>query len=368
MADYSIALIPGDTVGPELIRQAVKIFHALSACSEHFFHLEILTACGPGIEAFGCPLPSASLKKALRCQAVLLGNIGFRRYQSLPPSKRPEQALLQLRGAFRVCANLRPLKIYPGLACLSPLKESYLTNGMDLVVVRDLQGGMFSPAHPTTIKNEGKSAGDLEYYSEDMVRFTAKIAFHLARHRNKRVASLDKSNVLASSLLWRKTITEYARSFPDISLTHQYIDNASMEVIRNPGAFDVIVTSNVFGDILSDELTQLTGAPCLFGSAELAADKRGLYTPNQLHHSCEEIAGKNIVHPLGILDAIRLLLMYSCSRPDLSALPSHVAASVIKDRLTTPELPIPGFADISTDEMGDEIANRLLRSSQNEYP
>ena len=361
MADYSIALIPGDTVGPELTDQAVKIFRALSARFDILFHIEFLTACGAGIEAFGSPLPPFSLEKALQCQAVLLGNIGSKHYQGLPPAKRPEQALLQLRDSFRVCTNLRPLRIYPALSALSPLKESYLENGMDVVVVRDLQGGMLSRAHQTTIENGGKSAGDLEYYSEDMIRFTAKAALQLAKRRKKKVVSLDKSNVLVSSLLWRKTVIECARSFPDISLTHQYIDNASMEVIRNPGAFDVIVTSNVFGDILSDELTQLTGTPCLFGSAELAADGRGLYTLNQLLHPRAEISGQNIVHPFGILDAIRLLLLASLQRPDLAAILRKIAMSIIQDKLTTPELPVPVFTAISTDEMGSEIADRIRR-------
>lgn len=254
------------------------------------------------------------------------------------------------------------MKILPSLKTLSPLKESYLTHGMDIVVVRDLQGGMLSGNHEKKIGNGGKTASDLEYYDKDMIAFTAKLAFQIADGRKKKVVSLDKSNVLASSLLWRQTVSEFAASQPQIQLTHQYIDNASMDVIRVPGAYDVILTSNVFGDILSDELTQLTGTPCFFGSAEIAADGRGLYTPNQLHHPREELAGQNIVHPFCILDALRLMLLYTFRLPDLAKRLENAACSIIQDRLTTPELPIPGFSQLSTDEMGDEMVKRVTEN------
>lgn len=358
-SQYSIAIIPGDTVGSELTRQAVKALKALSTLADADIHLYELEACGPSIETSGSALPCPTLRRALNCQAVLIGNIGSKRYQHLPPERRPEHALLELRRHMNICTNLRPVAVFQGLEAISPLKRRYLSNGFDILVVRDLQGGMLNGERTERIGTCGRTASDLEYYDESIISISARMAFDSACQRKKLVTSLDKSNVLASSSLWRKKVTEIAREYPQIHLTHQYIDNASMEVIRCPGNFDVILTSNVFGDILSDELAQLTGAPCLLGSAELAPNGRGIYTPNQLHHPFEEHTGKNIVHPAGILNATAMLLEYSCGRQDLALRIKHAIRHVLNEKLTTPALPISGFTQISTDQMGDEIVRRL---------
>lgn len=356
---YRIMLLPGDTVGPELIRQVKKAILALGEiANEKFEILECLSGVS-ALEATGDPLPQETVLKAQQANAVLLGNIGSAKDAALPLEKRPEYALLKLRKIMKVCTNLRPVFIRESLRSMSPLKESFLEKGFDIMTVRDIQGGMLAGVRDTGIGSHGRMASDLEYYDEQMIAHSARMAFEIAGTRKKQVTSLDKANVLVSSLLWRQKVTEVAGDYPDIRLSHQYIDSAAMNVIKSPGKFDVILTSNVFGDILSDELAQLSGTPNLFGSAELAVDRRGIYTSNQLHYPREELAGQNQVCPVGLLNALAMLLDYSCQRPDLAKYVYQSLDGMFREKLITPEFPVPRFTLISTEEYGDEIVRRI---------
>lgn len=359
---YKIALIPGDTVGPELIRQVAVVLSAMGKRTGNTFQTVECIAGAAAVRRFGAPLPAASLRTAADCDAAILGNIGEQGFASAELKEKPEYALLELRKAYGVCTNIRPVFIRRGLEELSPLKHDFIKNGFDILLVRDILGGMLNGPRSNTHTAGGYMASDLELYHESTVIASAKTAFEIASLRKHHVTSLDKANVLATSLLWRKTVTALSADYPGIHLSHQYIDNAAMNVIKSPGDFDVILTSNVFGDILSDELAQLSGVPNLFGSAELAPDKKGIYTPNQLHHPNEEYAGQNIVSPLGILNAVSMMLDFTLCRPDLARLLETAIEHLFSQKLTTPEIPVPGFRQISTDEMGQEIADYLMRS------
>lgn len=355
---YRIAVSDGDTVGEELVRQVYKVFRALERGGNAAFQLEQITACGPAIEQYGVPFPEKELERATSCRALLFGNIGSQRYSSLPAEQRPERALLAARKAFGVCTNLRPAKIFPGMESFSPLKAEITQKGFDMFAVRDLMGGMIPGKKERGEGPYGREASDLEYYHEQMVEINARWAFQIARSRRGKVTSLDKSNVLYSSALWREKVGEVARQYPDVTLRNTLIDAAAMEVISNPADFDVILTSNMFGDILSDEIAQLTGTPWMFGSAELAGDGRGIYTPNQLHHPRgDAFAGKGIVCPYGILNATAMLLRYSCDRPDLAMRVENAIDCALREKLSTEEMNMSEGCILSTDELGDAIAS-----------
>ncbi len=367
MLNHPIAIIPGDGVGPELTCQAVKLFRALEAFTSLrssvpnvHFELHMLEACGASIDRCGDPLPQELLKEAMQCRAVLFGNIGAKKYQSLPIRQRPERALTELRRAFQVCTNLRPVKLTRALKAFSPLKESIIKNGFDILVVRDVSSGMLANEHYAGTGAEGREASDLEYYSETAIAKTAGYAFRRARGRRGKVTSLDKANVLASGVLWREKVVELSASYPDVRLENRYVDAAAMDVIREPDAFDVILTSNAYGDIIADELTQLTGTPCLFGSAELAADGRGLYTPNQLHHPNENLAGTGTVCPICIFSAIAMLLRYSLNELELGRRVDSACQTMIDSRFATEELCLPGDTLLTTEQMGDKLCEILL--------
>lgn len=249
------------------------------------------------------PLPQESLKICTQVPAVLFGNSGLKKYQDKPLEERPEYALLVLRKVLQVSTNIRPVRMYPSLKCFSPLKAERLESGMDVAFVRDIAGGVFCSAKVSGNGEGGKEAYEYEYYNEAIVKKTASTAFKLAKSRKGKVTNLDKSNVLGSSRLWRQTVQQVAEDFPDVELENLYIDNAAMELIRNPGRFDVFVTSNLFGDIISDEGTELTGTPYLYPSAELSNTEQGIYTPNQLHYPDESVIGKNVVDPIGMIAA-----------------------------------------------------------------
>lgn len=367
MLNYPIAVIPGDGVGPELTDQAVKLFHALeeftnlySAAPNVHFDLHILEACGASVDRCGDPLPPETLEEALQCQAVLFGGIGAKKYQALPISQKPERALTELRRAFGVCTNLRPVRLARAWRAFSPLKESIIKDGFDILVVRDVSAGMLAGEHYTGTGAAGREASDLEYCNEAAIAKTASYAFRRAKSRKGKVTSLDKANVLASGVLWRQKVIELSANYPDVYLEHRYVDTAAMDVIREPDTFDVILTSNAYGDIIADELTQLTGTPCVFGSAELAADGRGLYTPNQLHHPDEGLAGRGAVCPLCIFSAVAMLLRYSLNELELARRVDGACQRVVDSRFATEELHLPGDKILTTEQMGDQVCEILL--------
>lgn len=367
MLNYSIAIIPGDGVGPELAQQAIKLFRTLekftnlcSTAPNVHFDIHILKACGDSIDACGDPMPEAILAEALSCQAVLFGNIGAKKYQQLPREKKPEQALMKIRKALQVCINLRPVRLLPELKAFSPLKESVIKDGFDILVVRDVSSGMLAGKHIAGGGESGREACDLEYYNERIIEKAASYAFRRAKQRKNKVTSLDKANVLASGALWRQKVIELSANYPEVALENRYVDAASMDVIREPGVFDVILTSNAYGDIIADELTQLSGTPCLFGSAELAPDGRGIYTPNQLHNPNEELIGKGAVCPMCIFSAVSMLLRYSLNETALAQRVDQACELLLQHRYATEELHLPDDNVLSTDAFGDQLCAILL--------
>lgn len=367
MLKYPIAIIPGDGVGPELTDQAIKLFHTLeeftnlrSAAPNVHFDLHILKACGASIDECGDPIPKEVLDEALECQAVLFGNIGAKKYQNLSREKKPEQALMKMRQGLQVCTNLRPVRLLPELKAFSPLKESIIKDGFDILMVRDVSSGMLAGKHIVGTGESGREASDLEYYNESIIAKTASYAFRRAKHRRNKVTSLDKANVLASSALWRQKVIELSANYPGVILENRYVDTASMDVIREPGVFDVILASNAYGDIIADELTQLSGTPCLFGSAELAPDGRGIYTPNQLHNPNEDLIGQGTVCPVCIFSAVSMLLRYSLNEAELARRVDKACQLLLERRYATKELHLPGDTILSTDAFGDQMCAVLL--------
>lgn len=308
----------------------------------------------------GDPIPKEVLDEALECQAVLFGNIGAKKHQNLPREKKPEQALMKMRQGLQVCTNLRPVRLLPELKAFSPLKESIIKDGFDILMVRDVSSGMLAGKHIVGTGESGREASDLEYYNESIIAKTASYAFRRAKHRKNKVTSLDKANVLASSALWRQKVIELSANYPGVILENRYVDTASMDVIREPGVFDVILTSNAYGDIIADELTQLSGTPSLFGSAELAPDGRGIYTPNQLHNPNEALIGQGTVCPVCIFSAVSMLLRYSLNESELARRVDRACHFMLNRHHATEELCLPGDTILTTDEFGDKLCEVLL--------
>ncbi len=364
MNKWKIALIPGETVGPELIREADRLLDTVG----RVYHIPMerihLCAGGAAIDRWNDPLPAAVRARAASCDAILFGSIGAAKYNALPPEKNPARALLELRSVFGVTTNLRPVRLRPEQIDLSPLKPEIIPGGFDILLVRDVRGGMLAAREQRhAVGKCGQSASDLEYYDERIVMHTARRAFEAASQRTGRLISLDKANVLASSVLWRQTVTRLAAEYPKVALEHRFIDTAAMDVIRAPQDFDVILTGNVFGDILADELAQLSGIAPQLGSAELAPDGRGLYTLNQLHYPGENLAGQGKVCPLGILAATAMLLRYTCHRPDAAQAVEQAIDTVISAHLATPDICRKGDTILSTEELGCAVC-QCIRSEK----
>ena len=347
------AVIQGDGVGPEMMEEAVRVLQAVCRRFGHHLKLYPVLACSQAIEAGKEPLPQESLKICTQVPAVLFGNSGLKKYQDWPLDKRPEGALMILRKVLQVSTNIRPVRMYPSLKCFSPLKAERLEQGMDVAFVRDIAGGVFCSAKVQGNGDGGREAYEYEYYNETIVRKTAYTAFKLAKSRKNKVTNLDKSNVLGSSRLWRQTVQQVSEDFPDVELEHLYIDNAAMELIRNPGRFDVFVTSNLFGDIISDEGTELTGTPYLYPSAELSNTEQGIYTPNQLHYPDESVIGKQKVIPVGMIMAAALMLRCSFGLEKEAKTVENAIEKVLEAKISTEDMKYPGAKIVLTGEMAD---------------
>lgn len=357
--NLEVAYIEGDGVGPEMMEPALRILRAVCDRFGHRLVLRRTAACGETIESCYNPLPRKSLDICRNVPAVLFGNSGLKKYRNLPLDKRPEAALLGLRKGLGVTTNIRPVKYYPALASFSPLKEQVLDRGLDFVFVRDIVGGVLCSDKFRAQGDCGQEAYEYEYYNEKIVLDTARIAFTLAASRKKRVVSLDKSNVLESSRLWRQTVLQAAAGFPDVELTHCFIDHAAMKILASPQDFDVIVTSNLFGDIISDEGTQMTGTPYLFGSAEIGKGGQGIYTPNQLHYPDEYVIGKQIVNPIGMIVAVALMLRYTfCLEQEAKSVEQAVSRA-IQDGFATADIWEEGKTLLPTWEMGEMILRNM---------
>lgn len=303
---FKIAVVPGDGIGPDVTREAIKVMNRIGEIYGHTFEFQTVLAGGAAIDAYGECLPQNTIDVCKASDAVLLGAVGGPKWDALPGNQRPEAALLGLRKSLGLYANIRPAMVFEQLASASPLKPEIIGSGLDIVIVRELTGGIYFGERGEKETELGHAAYDVECYSVGEIRRIAKIAFEMAMKRKKKVASIDKSNVLLSSRLWRKTVTEVAKDYPEVELKHFYVDNASMQLIRDPNQFDVICTTNMFGDILSDEASQITGSIGMLPSASLSDGSFGMYEP--VHGSAPDIAGQNLANPIATILSVSMML------------------------------------------------------------
>lgn len=352
----TIAVIPGDGVGPEIVGEAVKVLAATAKKFGHDFEMTTYPVGGAAYDLCGDCLPDATLAACKAADAVLLGAVGGPKWDALPGSQRPEKrALLTLRKELGLFGNLRPAKVWEALKGASPLKPEIVSAGIDVLVVRELIGGIYFGAHETAA--DGQSALDKMPYSVPEITRIARLAFEAARKRKGRVTSVDKANVLATSRLWRETVTRLgAAEYPDIALDHMYVDNAAMQLVRDPAHFDVLLTENMFGDILSDEASQITGSIGMLPSASLGEGGHGLYEP--IHGSAPDIAGKNIANPIATILSASLMLRHSFGlKAEADAIEQAVGAVLAKG-IRTADIAAGGAA-VSTAEMGAAIVEAL---------
>ncbi|MCX5848532.1 MAG: 3-isopropylmalate dehydrogenase [Deltaproteobacteria bacterium] len=357
--NFKIAVFAGDGIGPEIIKEALKILKIISDKKKIKLQFKEGLVGGSAYDHFGVPLPDSSLKLALKSDAVLLGAVGGPKWESLDYSVRPERALLGLRSNLGIFANLRPVVAFDELLDASPLKKN-IVRGIDIMIVRELTGDVYF-GKPRGVKKgkDGKRRGvNTMVYTEDEIRRIAVRAFEIARTRKKNLLSVDKANILESTELWRDVVTEVGQSYPDITLKHMYVDNCALQLIRDPAQFDVIVTTNLFGDILSDEAAMLTGSIGMLPSASLG-DKTALYEP--IHGSAPDIAGKNIANPLATILSVALMLRYSLSLPREASLIEKAVGETLKAGFRTRDIFQKNKKLVGTEEMGDAVAKKLRK-------
>lgn len=357
MTTYRIVCLKGDGIGPEIVAEAEK---ALRAAGERFgFALELTDALigGAAIDETGSPLPPETVAQCKAADAVLLGAVGGPKWDALPGDRRPEKGLLGIRSALSLFANLRPAVIYPPLKDACPLRPEIVGDGLDLLVVRELTGGIYFGQRGRGEQDGVVSAFDTERYSVPEIERIARVAFDAARGRRKKVTSVDKANVLESSRLWRETVTRIAADYPDVELTHMYVDNAAMQLVRAPRQFDVLLTSNMFGDILSDEASQIAGSIGMLASASLGDGKPGLFEP--IHGSAPDIAGQGVANPLATILSAAMLLRYSLGQAKAADALEAAVRAVLEQGLRTPDIYTDGCRRVSTAEMGDAVAAAL---------
>jgi 3-isopropylmalate dehydrogenase len=354
---YKIAVLPGDGIGQEVAREAVKILGILSGQQGHEFQHQQALVGGAAVDAVGEPLPEETVQLCRGSDAILFGAIGGWKWEALDYSIRPERAILGLRQRLGLYANLRPAKLLDPLIDASPLKPGVI-RGLDLVVVRELLGDLYygKPRGVEVIPGGKRGTNTMTYTTEE-VRRIAIVAFELARKRRKTVTSVDKANVLETSEMWREVVSEVGRDYPDVQLNHLYVDNCAMQLIRNPKAFDVLVTSNMFGDILSDEASMLTGSIGMLPSASLGG-KIALYEP--IHGSAPDIAGQNKANPIAMILSVAMMLRYSFDLPKEAERVERAIVSVLVEGYRTEDIRQEGTKLVGTSEMGDLIARHLL--------
>lgn len=356
MKEYRIAVLKGDGIGPEIVEQAQKV---LDKAGEKFgFAVEYQEALlgGCAIDATGVPLPQKTVDICKGADATLLGAVGGPQWDNQPGNNRPEKGLLGIRSALGLFANLRPAVIFEPLREASPLKPEIIGGGIDVLVVRELTGGIYFGERGRCEENGVPAAYDTEKYSVPEIERIARVAFEMARKRNHKLCSVDKANVLESSRLWRETVIRVGQEYPDVELNHLYVDNCAMQLVRDPGQFDVIVTSNMFGDILSDEASMISGSIGMLASASLNGSKNGLYEP--IHGSAPDIAGQNIANPLATILSVGMMLKYSLEQPEAAqAIDDAVAKALTLAR--TPDIWVEGMDKVSCTQMGDLVASLL---------
>ena len=352
---HRVLILAGDGIGPEIIAEAEKVLALLDGGTAPALQISHGLIGGSAVNACGTPLPEQTLELARASHAILFGAIGGPEWDGLERRLRPEQGLLGLRSALKCFANLRPAIVYPELVSASTLKPEVL-NGLDILIVRELTGGLYF-GEPRGIETDaqGRRTGfNTMRYAETEIEAIARVAFEAAMRRGRRVCSVDKANVLETSELWREVTTATAGRYPDVKLQHMYVDNAAMQLVREPGQFDVIVTENMFGDILSDLASMLTGSIGMLPSASLNADRLGLYEP--IHGSAPDIAGRGIANPLAMILSVAMMMRHSLDRPACAERIERAVRSVLKQGLRTADIHTAGTRLVSTSEMGDAVA------------
>lgn len=355
--DYKIAVLPGDGIGPEVMEQTLLVLEQVGRKFNHSFRFKKLLAGGCAIDATGSPLPDETLEECRKSDAVLLGAVGGPKWDNLPGDKRPEAGLLGLRAGLGLFANLRPAILNKELRDACPLKSEIIGESMDIMVVRELTGGIYFGQRGRRAGKMGEEAFDTECYSVGEVERIARVAFETARKRRLKVTSVDKANVLESSRLWREVVTRVARDYPDVTLEHMYVDNAAMQLVRNPKQFDVIVTSNMFGDILSDEASMITGSIGMLPSASLGEGNFGLYEP--IHGSAPDIAGQDKANPLATILSAAMMLRYTMQLEEEARAVENAVNKVLEEGYRTADIMSPGKNLVGTREMGRLVAERI---------
>ncbi len=348
-----LALIPGDGIGPDIVSEAVRVLDRVAEKYGHSVRYERLTAGGAAIDETGAPLPEKTLRTAEECDAVLLGAVGGPKWDNVPSELRPEKALLGLRGGLGLFCNLRPALLYPQLASACPLRSELVEGGLDLMVVRELTGGIYFGAKERT---EDRASDVMSYTKEEIRRIAIK-AFEIARKRSCRLTSVDKANILETSRLWRATVNEVAASYPDVEVSHLYVDNAAMQLVRNPRQFDVILTENMFGDILSDEASMITGSIGMLPSASLRSDSFGMYEP--IHGSAPDIAGQDKANPLATILSVSMMLRYSFSLAQEADEIEKAVGLTLDQGWRTADIFTQGTRLCGTKAMGQAVAGNI---------
>lgn len=355
---YSIALLKGDGIGPEIVVSAVEVLKEIGVKFGHEFEFTPYLIGGCAIDETGEPLPEETVKGCLASDSVLLGAVGGPKWDGLPGNKRPEKALLGIRSALGLFTNLRPAKLYPALKTASPLRTDIVAGGFDLMIVRELTGGIYFGERGRREGKYGPEAFDTEAYSRMEIERIGRVAFETAMKRNRKLVSIDKANVLETSRLWREIMHEMSKEYPEVEYSDMLVDNAAMQLVRNPGQFDVIVTSNMFGDILSDEASQITGSIGMLASASLGSTKRGMYEP--IHGSAPDIAGQNKANPIATVLSAAMMLRYSFNlAKEADCIEKAVDAVLEKGFRTADLLGTSGGNALSCTEMTDKILENI---------
>lgn len=355
--NFHIAMIPGDGIGPEVVEQTVLVLEKIGEIYEHKFEFKKALAGGCAIDEYGKPLPQETIDICKSSQAVLLGAIGGPKWDKLPGDRRPERALLGLRKELGLYANIRPAILFEQLKEACPLKPQIIGDGLDICIVRELTGGIYFGEKGRKQTDMGEAAFDIEIYSEEEVRRITKTAFDIARKRKKRLTNVDKANVLESSRLWRSVVEEVAKEYADVTLNHMYVDNASMQLVRNPKQFDVIVTTNMFGDILSDEASMITGSIGMLPSASLGEGNIGMYEP--VHGSAPDIAGEDKANPMATILSAAMMLRYSFGLEKEADAIEKAVKKVLDEDYRTMDIMNEGKRAVGTKEMGRLIIEAL---------
>lgn len=355
--EKNIAVISGDGIGPEIVKQTVRVLDKIAEKFGHKFNYTPVLMGGISIDETGSPLTDEAIETAKSSDSVLLGAIGGPKWDNLPGNQRPEAGLLKIRKSLGLFANIRPAVLYPELKAACPLRDEIIGDGFDIVIMRELTGGLYFGERKTVVENGVRKATDTCSYDENEIRRIAKQGFEIAMKRGKKVCSVDKANVLDTSRLWRAVVEEVAKDYPQVELSHMLVDNCAMQLVRNPHQFDVILTENMFGDILSDEASMVTGSIGMLSSASLGDTSLGLYEPS--HGSAPDIAGMDIANPLATIMSASMMLRFSFNMNEEADAIDNAIKKVLRDGYRTVDIYSEGTKKVSCSQMGDEILRQI---------